>query len=167
MPVVPFETLPSEARVWVFGAQASIEGEAETRMLTAVDEFLADWRAHGDPLVVGRNWDERRFLTIGVDQSGSHASGCSIDGLFRTLKTLEPEIGSTMVDRSLVFYRGRQGEIRAVSRAGFEQAAASGAVDGTTEVFDPTVTTIGEWRSHFRASAAQSWHSGLLPSTSR
>ena len=30
-------------------------------------------------------------------------------------------------------------------------------------VFDPTVTTLGEWRARFELEASLSWHAGLLP----
>jgi hypothetical protein len=29
-------------------------------------------------------------------------------------------------------------------------------------VFDPTVTTLGEWRERFETRVAESWHSQLI-----
>ena len=166
MPLVPFHSLPDDARVWVFGADTSLQGASESAMLAAVDRFLADWSAHGQPLTVGREWEEGRFLTVAVDQSASHASGCSIDGLFRTLKGLEPVLGGSMVDKSLVFHRDGEGAIRSVTRAEFTRLASEGAISGATEVFDPTVTHLGEWRARFRSRAEDSWHAGLFPAQS-
>src|SRR4051812_43908654 len=97
MPRVPFDSLPSDARVWVFGAASELTPTASDRLLGAVDDFLAQWNAHGSPLASGRELRDNRFLAIGVDQSTEGASGCSIDGLFRTLARLEPELGTSLL----------------------------------------------------------------------
>ena len=163
MPRVPFDSLPESARLWVFAAEHPIKGSAARRLLGAVDEHLDRWNAHGAPLTCAREWTEDRFLTIGVDQSTAGASGCSIDGLFRVLKTLESELGTPMVGGGTVFYRDPAGPIVAVSRDEFSELAADGAVRRNTHVFDLTVPTVGEWRERFETEAVRSWHANLLP----
>jgi hypothetical protein len=86
MPHVDINALPDDARVWVFAADRPVTGPAAERLLSAVDGFLDDWAAHGQPLTCGRDWREDRFLAIAVDQRDAHASGCSVDGLFRVLR---------------------------------------------------------------------------------
>jgi hypothetical protein len=162
-----FEKLPDNARVWVYGADRWIDGEAEKTLLREVDNYLTDWKAHGMPLTAGRDWRENRFLTIAVDQNQAGASGCSIDGLFRTLKSLEQKIGAGIVTSGVIFYRDKQGEIQAVSRDDFGEAGARGEVDADTRVFDLSVTTLGEWRARFSSRAGDSWHSSLLPASAR
>ena len=115
------------------------------------------------PLSAARNWREGRFLTIAVDQERAGASGCSIDGLFRALKALEKEIGSSIVTSGLIFFRDRAGQVRSVTREEFSNLGANGEVDGDTEVFDLSVTSLGEWRARFASHAAHSWHSSLIP----
>jgi hypothetical protein len=119
------------------------------------------------PLSSAREWRENRFLTIAVDQNKAGASGCSIDGLFRALKSLEQEIGAAIVTSGLIFYRDKQGQIRAVTRDEFSELGAHGDVGVDTEVFDLSVTTLGEWRSRFSSRAGHSWHSALLAATAR
>jgi hypothetical protein len=163
MPQIPFSQLPPDARVWVFAAEQPVTGAAAERLLDAVDRHLATWSAHGAPLTCAREWRDDRFLTIGVDQSTANASGCSIDGLFRTLRSLEPAIGTSLVGGGRVLFREpATGEIRAVSRDEFSDLAASGRVGPATRVFDPTVPTLGAWRDGFETEAGRSWHAGLL-----
>ena len=162
-----FEKLPDNARVWVYGADRGIGGNAEKTLLAEVDNYLTDWKAHGMPLTAARDWRENRFLTIAVDQNQAGASGCSIDGLFRTLKSLEQKVGAGIVTSGLIFYRDKQGEIRAVSRDDFGEAGARGEVDADTQVFDLSVTTLGGWRARFSSRAGDSWHSVLLPANAR
>ena len=159
----PFEKFPDSARVWVYGSDRDLSAEAESRLLTEVDNYLTQWTAHGVPLSAARNWRDGRFLTIAVDQERAGASGCSIDGLFRALKALEKEIGASVITSGLIFYRDRAGKIRAVTRDEFSHLGANGEIDGDTEVFDLSVTGLAEWRARFSSRAANSWHSALLP----
>ena len=163
MPIVEFSELPDSARVWVYGADKPLNEDGERKLLSAVDEFLSRWAAHGVPLHSARQWDDDRFLTIAVDSEREGASGCSIDGLYRTLKALAPTVGAEIVTSGLVYYRGNDGKIEAVSRDEFCSRATKGEITGDTEVFDLSVTSLNEWRSRFRSRAADSWHASLMP----
>ncbi|MEO8194785.1 MAG: hypothetical protein ABI681_13120 [Gemmatimonadales bacterium] len=162
MPIVEFDALPDSARVWVYGADRELGTEGEQKMLGAVDEFLSTWSAHGAPLSTARRWDDGRFLTIAVDTRQEGASGCSIDGLYRALKSLEPSVGAHLVTSGLVYFRDRDGRIQAMTRDEFGESAARGEVDSDTEVFDLAVTSLGEWRGRFKARAGDSWHGSLI-----
>lgn len=162
MPLVQLKDLPDSARIWVFGANKTLDGPASETLLAEVDRFLSQWKAHGSPLTVGRDWKYSRFLTVAVDQSTAGASGCSIDGLFRSLKALEPKLGASLMTSGLVFYRDGNDSIQSVDRERFTALGAEGKIQPSTSVFDPTVTTLGEWRVRFELEASRSWHAGLL-----
>jgi hypothetical protein len=163
MPLIRIEDLPDSSRAWVFGSDRALEPSAEELLFHEVDRFLSQWHAHGAPLTVGRDWKYGRFLIVAVDQSTAGASGCSIDGLFRALKSLESRLGASLVTSGLVYFRDPKGKIQAVDRERFVALAAEGKIKPDTQVFDPTVTTMGELRARFELPAAKSWHAGLLP----
>jgi hypothetical protein len=165
MPRINFDELPDSARVWVYGADRDLDSASEGKLLSAVDEFLGRWAAHGTPLHTARRGDDGRVLTIGVDTTREGASGCSIDGLFRALKSLEPTLGAKIVTSGLVYYRGKDGRIHSVTRDEFTSLASKGEINGDTEVFDLSVTSLDEWRSRFRSHAVNSWHASLIPDT--
>ena len=162
MPLVPFSQLPPDARIWVFAAERPVTGAAADRLLGEVDQFLSRWMAHGAPLTCARDGRDDRFLAIGVDPRAENASGCSIDGLFRSLRALEPQIGTTLLGGGRVHYRDSTGAIRTVSRDEFSGLASAGEVTPQTHVFDPTIGTSGEWRVAFEKEAGKSWHAGLM-----
>ena len=166
MPHVPFEKLPDDSRIWIFGSDRAITADSEKSLLAETDRFLQSWAAHGSPLTGGRDWKESRFLTIAVDQSTAGASGCSIDGLFRTLSTLGSRIGANLVGSGRIFYRDQAGAITEVSREEFVELGATGGVSATTPVFDTTLQTLGDWRRGFEKPLAESWHARLLPEAS-
>ena len=161
MPRVPFADLPDDARVWVFAAADPLGGDAAGRLLARVDAFLDRWAAHGVPLVCARDWRDDRFLAVGVDQAREGASGCSIDGMFRTLRTLEPELGTTLLGAGQVFWRDADGGVRAADRDAFARTFADRA-DAHVPVFDTTVTTARDWRARFERPLRESWHARLV-----
>jgi hypothetical protein len=162
MTLAAFDALPDDARCWIFGASAPIDDIDDQRLLAAVDGFLLQWNAHGAPLTASRDWRDEHFLVIAVDQSQEGASGCSVDGLFRTLEKLETSIGASLVERGLVYFRDPLGLVHAIARDDFEVLAAHGDVNGDTKVFDTTLTTLGEYRTKFERHAKDSWHASLL-----
>lgn len=166
MPIVPFDTLPDDARVWVFGADRPLTGAETTRLLEVVDTYLARWAAHGTPLTSARDWRDDRFLTIAVDQRAAGASGCSIDALFHQLQQLERALATSIVGGGRVFYRDGSGTVHSTDRATFTDLAEHGTITAETRVFDPTVTTLGAWRTGFERRAAESWHAALIPRAS-
>ena len=161
MPIVPFTSLPGSARVWVFGSDRPVQGAAADSLLAAVDQFLAQWRAHGVPLHCARDWREDRFLAIGVDVTQENASGCSIDGLFRTLQSFERELGARLLGGGRVFYR-TNGNTAVASRDEFETLIGSGEVTRDTPVFDTSLTTAADWRTRFEQPAGEAWTAALF-----
>lgn len=163
MPLVPFDSLSADSRVWVFTADPALDEDRSARLLALVDEFLSQWVAHGEPLTCGRYWRDGRFLVVGVDQNATaYASGCSIDGLYRKLAEFEKQTGASLLSRDRVFYRDAGGEVRAVSREEFGELATSGAIRPDTIVYDTSISSLSEWRQRFELPASASWHRALL-----
>ena len=162
MPLVQIQDLPNSSRTWVFGADHDLDEGATDLLMREVDRFLAQWHAHGAPLTAARDWRDKRFLTIAVDQSTAGASGCSIDGLYRSLKALEPRFGASLVTSGLVFFRNPKGQVESVDRERFSELGVTGKITPRTRVFDPTVTSLGEWRARFELNAEDSWHAKLM-----
>lgn len=158
MPLMPFESLPDESRLWVFGVGRELEQAEERSFLEAVDRFLETWAAHGVPLRCGRDWRHRRFLLVAVDEASEPPSGCSIDAMVEVLKDQERELGMPIVDSSPVwFLEGDQ--VRRSSRADFKRLVADGTVGPEVMVFDNTVTRLTEARAgRWERPARESWH---------
>ena len=162
MPIVPFESLPDSSRIWVFASDRPVTGAAADRLLGEVDRFLEQWQAHGAPLRCGRLWRDDRFLVVAVDQASADASGCSIDGLFRSLQALEREIDARLVGGGRVYYRDHAGVAQCASRAELSGLVASGAVGPNSVVFDTSITDLGECRAKFEQPARKTWVGELM-----
>jgi hypothetical protein len=159
MPGLPFISMPDDARVWVFGTSQPVHGTSTDRLLDVVDGFIRSWVAHGAPVVGASDWRYDHFLIIAADERATGVSGCSIDSLYRTLRTAEHELGVTLLDSSPVWFRDAGGVIRCAGRPHFRELVAREEVGDATIVFDNTVGTVGglragEWERPF----AESWH---------
>jgi hypothetical protein len=162
MPVVSFESLPDASRVWVFGSDRPLTEEGTTTLLKGIDEHLNQWKAHGEPLTVGSQLRDNRFLVVAVDQSTAGATGCSIDGLFRVLQGLEAKIGASLVGGGRVFYRDHHAEVQGTTRDQIAGLVQSGAITDDTVVFDTSLTDLGAFRSGFEKRAKASWIAQLM-----
>lgn len=161
MPRIEFSDLPDHARIWVFVADRAVDDP--TPLLDAVDAHLSQWAAHGVPLMCARDWRDDHFLAIAVDEAATGASGCSIDGLFRTLSRVQSQVGADLLASGRVAWRDASGAIRVAPRAAFESLANDTVVTHATPVFETLVETVGEWRAAFERPAGESWVQGLLP----
>jgi hypothetical protein len=108
MPLVDFAELPDDARLWVFPASRPLSAAESERLLSAVDEFLATWAAHGSPLQTSREWRLGQFLLVAVDEAATGVSGCSVDALVRCLRRVEHDLDIRMTDHGPVFFRDRE-----------------------------------------------------------
>jgi len=162
MPVVTFDTLPDTARVWVFASDRPLRGQEADMLLSGVDRFLAQWKAHGAPLRCAREWTDDRFVAIGVDPTAEQASGCSIDGLFRGLQSLESELNTRLVAGGRVFYRDANGHAQTTRRADVPALSARAELTLDSMVFDTSVTTAADWRSRFERPARDTWVASLF-----
>ena len=159
MPRVAFESLPDDARLWVFGIERALVAEEERVLLTAVDRFLEEWAAHGSPLTGACQLLEERFLMVGVDEASVPPSGCSIDAMVRVLSALEDTMGVALVNHGAIFYRSSSGEVVRVERAEFRRLAEEGNVEPSTAVFDTTLTRVGRLRDGgWELPASETWH---------
>ena len=158
MPMVPFEALPDESRLWVFAVERTLAESEQKSFLEAVDRFLETWVAHGAPLTCGRDWRWGRFLLLAVDEASQPPSGCSIDAMVGVLKDQERRLGVRVLDNKPIWFMA-DGEVQRVSRPEFSRLAEEGAVCPDTVVFDNTVTRLEDARAgRWEGPARGSWH---------
>ena len=127
-------------------------------LLTIIDTYLADWKAHGAPVQAGRDLRYDQFLIIAANPEVTAPSGCSIDDMTRAIKSLSEKFHVDFFNPMKVFYKEEDG-IRVISRNQFKDVATT-----QTTVFDNSITSLSALREgKWELPAAQSWHAALLP----
>jgi hypothetical protein len=158
MPTIPFDSLPDDAHVWVFGAGRRLSREESAALLARVDDFLERWAAHGHPLTCARAWRHDRFLLVAVDERSAPPSGCSIDAMVGVLQGIQDQLGTSLVDHHRVWFR-KDDEIQCLDRPAFRKLVEVGEVSPETLVFDQTVTRLGRLRAgDWERRARDTWH---------
>lgn len=154
---VPFDTLPSDARIWIYPSNRPFT-ESE---LIALDEqlqaFVSQWAAHGAPLEASYKIMYDRFIIIAVNGAVNAASGCSIDASVQFIQSLETSFGVELLDKMNVTYRTGN-YLAHKSLIDFKKMAKDKAVNADTIVFNNLVNTVGEWHEYWEVPAHESWH---------
>src|SRR5262245_26443952 len=114
------EKLPDAARVWIFPLLGPVSDSDRSNYLAVVEQITRNWKSHGQQVSGGADLLHDRFLIIVADEAASGVSGCSIDGIFRSIERLASDHGTPLGDNSLVYFRGVSG-ISAVPRDMFKQ----------------------------------------------
>ena len=160
---IDFAELPDHARLWVFPADRELSPQESEALLATVDGSLAAWNAHGSPVRWGRELRYGQVLLIGVDETHTALSGCSIDSATREIGTLESRLGVALLDHGRVFYRDAEA-LRWAPRPEFKQLAEAGRVTADTVVLDNVIATVGELRAgRWEVPARSTWHARAFP----
>ncbi|TVZ28250.1 hypothetical protein JM83_3364 [Gillisia sp. Hel_I_86] len=159
--LVPFTELPDSSRVWIYQSNRSFT-ELELQEITAkLEDFIAQWTAHGADLKASFEIKYKRFITLALDQQLNAASGCSIDGSVKFIMELEKKYNVDLLDKMNVSYK--QGEFVAYKTlTEFRKMAKEKAVSKNTIVFNNLVTNKGEYLSDWEVPASDSWHNRFL-----
>ena len=156
-----FNTLPDTSRVWIYQANRSFTEEELNQIKKDLDIFLENWTAHGKDLQAGYEIRYKRFLIIGLDQSGQSATGCSIDASVHFIQNLEKKYAVELLDKMNVSYK--QGEFIAYKTLlDFKAMAKQKAISKKTIVFNNLVATKEEYKEHWEVPASESWHSRFV-----
>jgi hypothetical protein len=159
-------SLDDSARVWVHVSNRRMTREEAHAVQQHLDQFMSGWQAHGASLsaqaVVVHGW----IVALAVDERAQQATGCSIDASVSVLKRIG-ELQASMADldlfdRMAVLHRAPSGS--AWTRAplsSFWAKRKAGLLDDLEDVFDPTVSTLGELKTKGVVPLGQSWHAEM------
>lgn len=146
------------SRCWVFGSSEPLpSGNAgwESRLAA----FMERWQAHGAPVAGVYGTVQGRFLVIAETPDGATPAGCSIDTMKGEIIALEKLLGTRLQDGARLYFRGPEGTVETATRHEFKALVQAGGITPDTEVFDLTVTTLGDLRPGvFSKPLKESWH---------
>lgn len=153
-------SLPDHSRIWIFPAERKLSAVESHELLTIIDTYLADWKAHGAPVQAARDLQYDQFLIVAANPDVTAPSGCSIDDMTRAIKALSAKFGVDFFSPMKVFYREGE-EIKTTSRAAFKSIA-----EPETIVFDNSIGTLADLQAgKWELPAAESWQATLLAAT--
>ncbi|HET9233947.1 MAG TPA: hypothetical protein VFP10_07400 [Candidatus Eisenbacteria bacterium] len=163
MPKIPFDALPDSSRLWIFPSDRRLLPDEQDALVRSVEAGLAAWSAHGSPVTWGVRVEQGQCLMIGVDETRTALTGCSIDSAIARIRELETRFATSLLDNGRIFLREGD-EIRGLSRPEFKKRVGEGTVTAETLVFDNTIVTVGAFRrGAWEIPFHRSWHREAFP----
>lgn len=159
--LVPFESLPEDARVWIYQANRTFTEEEVQKLNGQLETFLKQWTAHGADLKAGFEIRYKRFIVIALDQAVNAASGCSIDASVHFIQQLEKMYEVDLLDKMNVSYRSGD-YIAYKPLTDFKKMAKDRAVSQNTIVFNNLVNNKEEYLNYWEVPARDSWHARFM-----
>jgi len=156
-----FKDLPGHSRVWIYQSNRSFTDAELEEIEESLSAFLKEWTAHGSELHAGFEIRYKRFIIIGLDQSNTGASGCSIDTSVHFIQSLEQKYNVILLDRMNVSFK--QGEFIAYKPLqDFKRMAKEKAISKNTIVFNNLVASKLEYLENWEVPASDSWHARFV-----
>ena len=152
---IAFDQISDAARVWIYQANRPLSDGETAGIEKALAQTIADWNAHGQPLLGSAKVIYNRFVVIAADETANQPSGCSIDASTRWIKQIGEQADIDFFDRSVAFV-GKNG-IETVSVSEAKAAVLSQKIMPNTLTFNNLVKTKAELLQNWETPAVESW----------
>jgi hypothetical protein len=153
---VPFNSLPPEARIWIYQSDRKFTREEKTIINSQLQLFTEGWAAHGNPLKTSFDIRYDQFVMLAADESYAGASGCSIDDSVRTVQAIAKQIGVDLFNRNLVAFMPEK-DVKMVPLTALKQAYLQGLWNESTPVFNNVIQTRKEVEQNWLVPAGTTW----------
>lgn len=145
------------SKVWIYQSNRLFT-ETETEAIQhKLNEFTAQWAAHGQQLKAKAEIIYNIFIVLTVDEQIAAVTGCSIDSSVRLIKEIESTYGVDLFDRFNIAYKF-DGEVHVISKEDFETLITIKKVTPETIVFNNLVQNLAEFEQKWEVPLKDSWH---------
>ena len=159
---IPFDTLNPNARLWIYQSDRALNETEEKFLATELEAFCEQWKAHGQPLKTSFKIEYHHFVILAVDENYNDASGCSVDGSVRILKSLQQETNIDFFNRSRVAFL-LDGEVKLFLLPELKNLFSSGRLTASSLAFNNLVATKSDLDKGWLTTVEKSWLAKYLP----
>lgn len=159
---LPFDQMPGDARLWIYQADRALTEIEYAAVEHSLHHLCDTWLAHGTPLHTSFHIAYNHFIILAVDERQAGASGCSIDGSVRLLKSLQERLGVDFFNRQRVAIVDGD-TIRLHGTGDLKTLFESGILTPDSITFNNALSTKADWERTWRVPARESWLSRYLP----
>jgi hypothetical protein len=99
-----------DQRTWVFVANRMLNTEEVFIVNNTLSTFVSNWKTHGTPIDAQGFCFECAAVVIAANEAEVKASGCSIDKITHTVRSLGEQLGIDFFDRFNVLCKNEKGE---------------------------------------------------------
>lgn len=160
--LIPFNTLPKDARIWIFPSSRILNASEVKFIETKCVSFLQNWTAHKMDLDAAFSIIDNAFLIISVDEKNTGASGCSLDKLHQFVKELGSELSLSFLERLNVTLLFDNGDAAILPLSEVEKKIQKSEITADTKVYDITLLNVEDLKTKFNVPLGTTWLSRYL-----
>ncbi len=160
---VSFDLLPDHSRIWIYQTDRKFSSSEKDIISSELTSFTEQWLVHGKPMKASFKIYLDQFIVIAADEGYNAASGCSIDGSVRVLKSIGSKCGLDLFNRSVVAFK-KENEITLISSSNLKQKYQAGLWNDKTLVFNNLITKKDELDNGWILPANKTWLKRYLSS---
>ncbi|MEM6630939.1 MAG: hypothetical protein AAF694_14760 [Bacteroidota bacterium] len=150
---------------WIYSLSQPTTAEQTAYLKQSFGEFLGKWNSHGTPVAGEITLAYQRFVIIQANPGEDRPSGCSIDGLKRTVEGILQQKGLTWVEASQVFFKDPEEQIQSIDFRALPTFIQQGKLKSETKVFDHTLNQSDDL-SKWEVPLKETWMKRFLPKAS-
>ena len=150
------EDFNDNSKVWIYQASRLFLMSEAFEMEDMLNNFVAQWKSHGDKVKGYANLFFGQFIVIMADETHAVVGGCSTDSSVHVIKAIEQQFKVNMFDRQhLAFVIKDKVQLLPLSQLNY--AAENNFITPDTLYFDNTVLTKKELLDRWIVPVKDSW----------
>jgi hypothetical protein len=144
------------SKVWIYQSSRLFLMSEAFEMEDMLNNFVAQWKSHGDKVKGYANLFFGQFIVIMADETHAAVGGCSTDSSVHVIKAIEQKFKVNMFDRqNLAFVIKDKVQLLPLSQLNY--AAENNFITPDTLYFDNTVLTKKELLERWIVPVKDSW----------
>lgn len=154
--IVPFQTLPDQAKVWMYQTNHAFEPNDIAIIAERVRDFLNEWESHGIPVQGAIDVLQNQFIRVAAYTDEPSMCGRAQDAQVQLMKELEGLLNRELTNRMLLVFE-IENSIEVVPFQEVEESIESGKITADTPFFDALVKTKSEFVEQWKVPAKKTW----------
>ena len=150
-----------QSKVWIYQSNRAFTNDEAATIQQKLDEFTAQWAAHGHQLKAKAEVIHQFFIVFTVDEATAGVTGCSIDASVRVIKDIEQAYQVDLFDRFNIAYKVDE-KVIVTNKEDFETLVNIKTIGPKTIVFNNLVQTLQEFETKWETTFEESWHSKVF-----
>jgi len=154
------EHLPADfndtSRVWIYQSSRLFLISEALEMEDMLNEFVANWKSHGDAVKGFASLLFGQFLVLMADESSISVGGCSTDSSVHLIRSLEEKFNVQLLDRQNLAFVVKE-KIQVLPLNQLDYAVENNFIDTDTLYFNNIVLSKKEMIEKWIIPVKDSW----------
>jgi len=150
-----------QSKVWIYQSDREFSNEEQQAIQLQLNDFTAQWKAHGHQLQAKAEILYNYFIVFIVDEASAGTTGCSIDASVRVIKGIEQEYSVDLFNRFNIAYKVDD-KVVILNKEDFETLISIKKINRDSIVFNNLVQTLEDFENKWEVPFKDSWHNKVF-----